>query len=481
MTKLPLYALAIGLLALPLGAHAQNFLGLASQSNGGFYAAYQNPALLAGQAHKYQLHLVSAGVNLNNNYVRYAAPFSMLDLIQGKNSRPLDPYDLKEVGGRGPKNATLAAELRGPAFSAQLGEKTTLALMSRVRSGFQVTDASNRLMAIARVGLADASNLQELGYLALYASQSENRFNLSSMAYSEWAFSWGQVLSETDYARLRAGVTVKRYLGNAAGYMQNQNLNYRLLPDAENSNTLYMQVDNFEATMGYTDINRRDLLSPGLLFGRNRNGQGWGWDAGISYEILDDTDFASVRLSASITDMGQIRFESPVVKNYSIRAENQQITEEEWRGYSSPREGENQLSAFGRLLEEEFGLEEDNNTGNFTMATPTALNLTADLKLSSAFFVNATVIQGIKRTGIPQWRQTSLWAVTPRLEWKAVGIALPIVRQNKTWALGAGVRLGPLRVGSDNLAGLFSREGQLNAQGVDLYAGLSFHLKGKTD
>jgi len=474
------YLAGLACLSVFSSASAQSFLGIASQANGGLYSVYQNPAFLADNRYPIRLHLLTGGVHLDNNYVRYAAPFSMLDLLQKKNERPLDPYDLVEIRNGKPKNGTLSGELRGPAVSFRLGSKTNLGIMTRVRSGFQITDASERLMAIARLGLANRNNLQDLGYLALFASQSENRFNLTSQAYSEWALSLGQVLIETDEYRLKGGFTLKRYFGYAGGYIQNRSLNYRLLPDSTTSDGAYMQIDRFDATMGYTDADRASFLSPGWLFGRNASGRGWGWDVGLSYETLaDEGTLPTLRLSASLTDAGQIRYVGNDVKNYDIQANDRQITEEEWRGYSSPREGENQLNAFGRLFEDEFGLTEEDNTGTFTLGTPTALNLSADVQVVNRIYINATAIQGIKRANVPQLRQTSLWAVVPRYESEKLALSFPIIRQNGAWAVGTGLRIGGLVVGSDNLLGLISRNGRFKAQGVDLYAGLSFGLNSK--
>ncbi|WP_373513610.1 DUF5723 family protein [Persicitalea sp.] len=458
-------------------ASAQKFLGLATQNNGGFYAAYQNPAFLADNRYGTQLHLLSGGIHIDNNYVRYAAPFSMFDLLRQKNERPLDPYDLEEIRNGKPKNGTLSGELRGPAVSFRLGEKTNLALMTRVRSGVQVTDASEQLMAIARLGLANTQNLENLGILALFASQSENKFNLTSQAYSEWAASLGQVLLENDVFRLKGGFTIKRYFGYAGGYVQNQELNYRVLPDDSKVNSAYMQIDRFSAKTGYTNASRDSFLSPGWLFGRNASGKGWGWDAGLSLEILDGEEaMPRLRFSASVTDVGLINYAGAKVKNYQIEAEDRQITEQEWREYSSPRERENQLNAFGRVLEKEFGLTEADNTGKFSIATPSAINLSADLKLLDNIFVNATIIQGIDRTTTPQFRQTGLLAITPRFESEQVGVAFPIIRQNGGLAVGAGLRAGPFVLGSDNLLGVFSRNGRFKSQGVDVYGGLSIAL-----
>ncbi|TDB68155.1 DUF5723 family protein [Arundinibacter roseus] len=468
----------LSFLALELESYAQGFQGLASQYYGGFYSVYQNPAFLNNSPQKFQLHVGTVGVHLDNNYVRYNAPFTMLDLLRGRNSRPLDPYDLEEIRNGKPKNGTLTAEVRGPALAFKLGEKTSIAFMSRIRSGFQVSEASERLMGIARLGLANASNLQDLGYLALYASNSENRFNITSQAYSELGFSLSQTVAENETYRLTIGGTVKRFFGYAGGYIKNQTLNYRLLPDPNTVNGAYMQVDRFEATMGYTDVDLTTFPSPGKLFGQKATGKGWGLDVGFSYELRDeDSDKQpSFRLSASLIDAGKIVYDQAGVKNYDFVAEDRQITEEEWRGYSSPREGESQLAAFGRVLEEEFDLTEEKNTGSFTLAAPTALNVSADFKLLNAVYVNATLIQGLKNRSLPQIRQTSLWAVIPRFETKKLALSIPLIRQNDAWAVGAGLRLGPLSIGSDNLLGLFSTGGAIKAQGVDVYAGLSFGL-----
>ncbi len=456
---------------------AQEFLGIATQHNGGFYSAYQNPAFLADNRYATRLHLISGGMHLDNNYAYYAAPFSIFDALRQKNDRPLDPYDLVETGNKKTKNGTLTAELRGPAASFRLGDKTNLAVMTRVRSGFQVTDVSDRLMAIARLGLANRNNLSDLSYLALFATNSENSFNMASQAYSEWAASLGQVLVDNGAYRLKAGVTVKRYFGYGGGYVQNRELNYRLLPDETTVDGAIMQIDRFDATMGYTSADRATFLSPGWLFGRNATGKGWGWDAGLVYEVLaEDEDIPQMRLGASVTDMGQIDYAGQKVKNYQILAQDQQITEEEWRGYTSPREGETQTSGFGRLLGEKFSLTDEDNTGSFSLATPAALNLSADLRMTKGLYLNAMVIRGIEKTNMPQLRQIDLVALTPRFESEGFGLSFPVIRQNGGWALGTGLRVGPLVLGSDNLLGVFSRNGRFKAQGVDIYGGLSLGL-----
>ncbi|GAB2776624.1 hypothetical protein GCM10027275_19770 [Rhabdobacter roseus] len=474
------YLFALGFFLLVGSAQAQRFIGIATQSNAGLHSVYQNPATLADSRYAFRFHVATAGLHLDNNYVRYAAPFSMIDLLRGNNPRSLDPYDLEEIRDGKPKNGTLSAEIRGPAVAFRLGEKTQVALMTRVRSGFQITNASERLLTVARLGLANAESYQDLGFLALYATQTDNAFNAVTQAYSEWALALGQVLSESETHRLKGGVTVKRLFGNAGGYVQNRSLNYQLIPDPESPNGVMLQVDRFDADMGYTQVNNRSFLSPKWLFGQNTVGQGWGLDLGLTYEWLaQDGETPVLQLGASLTDLGRIRYEGSAVSDYTIQTGGQQMTQATWEGYTTPQEGESTLSAVGRMLEQEFGLNETNRQSQFTIATPRALNLSADLRLAGNFYVNTTLVQGFKQAQAPAWRQTSLWAVAPRYESQKLGVVLPIIQQNGAWAVGTSLRLGPVVLGSDNLLGVFARNGRIKAQGVDIYAGLSFGVRAR--
>lgn len=464
-----------------LGA-TQGFIGITSQQNSGLWSVYQNPSHLVNDQYKIRFHVATAGAHFNNNYVKYAAPFSMVDLALGRNFRPLDPYDLEEIRDGKPKNGTLVAELRGPALAFKISPTTHIALMTRVRSGVQVTNASEKLLGVVRLGLANIENYQNLEYLALYATHSDNTLNSVSQAYSEWGLTLGQVLSESATHRLQGGVTVKRFFGYAGGYIQNRSLRYQLRPDTSAVNAALLHVDRFDADLGYTQVNNRAFLSPSWLFGQNATGRGWGLDLGISYDLLSEENGKHVlRLSAAVTDIGRINYNDPRVRKYTINAQDRQITEAEWQSYSTPREGESELSAIGRILEDEFGLTETDRTNQFALATPQALNMSADLRLMGNMYVNTTWIQSMRVTQVPGFRATSLLAVTPRIDGKKIGLSLPIVRQNGAWAVGGAARLGPVVLGSDNLLGLFARNGHIKAQGVDVYAGLSFGVKSNKD
>ena len=73
--------------------------------------------------------------------------------------------------------------------------------------------------------------------------------------------------------------------------------------------------------------------------------------------------------------------------------------------------------------------------------------------------------------------QPTLISVTPRYETGFLGFALPITYLNSSILVGTALKLGPIWLGSDNLAGLIGRGGSLiRPIGVDVYASLAFGI-----
>jgi hypothetical protein len=150
--------------------HAQQFLA-PSTFSGGFnnHAIYLNPANTATKVNQVQLHVLSGGMDLHNNYVKYAANFSMLDLVRGKNEQPLSMDDLIEIHDKNSplKNGTLSAEIRGPALTFPISSRTKISIMSRIRSAVQVADASPEFLTVVRLGLGNFEDYQKVGFAAL--------------------------------------------------------------------------------------------------------------------------------------------------------------------------------------------------------------------------------------------------------------------------------------------------------------------------
>ena len=479
-SKVPAAALTLLLVAIFHIGYSQHFIGASTIHDGaGLYSVYQNPANLANSTFRFRLHILTAGMDLNNDYVKYAAPFSMLDLVRGKNERPLDMNDLIEINNKNKplKMGTLSGELRGPALAFQLGPRTQMAIMSRVRSAIQVADASPEFLTVVRLGLGNYSNYMQVGFAALNAATVDNQFKAVSQSYSEWAASLGHALMDDGRSTLKAGITVKRFFAYGGGYINNRNLRYSIEQETENPDQLYMNIEDIQTDVAYVSNNNDKFLSWAWLFGNNAAGKGWGVDLGLTYELREEENGRPIfKAGVAITDIGNINYNGQNVNQYTISDQNQRINEETWQSYSSPVEGESIFSNLSRKLTENFNLVNGVEQRPFKMGIPTSLNLTLDARILGGLYMSAIHYKGIFNKNNMDWRQTGFTAIVPRLEGRKVSIAVPVMWQNGGTGVGLTLRMGPFMVGSDNLTGFFARNGSAKAQGVNVYGGLSFGI-----
>lgn len=460
---------------------SQNLIGASTIHDGaGMYSVYQNPANVVNNSFKFRFHLLTAGMDLNNDFVKYAAPFSMLDLVRQKNERPLGMNDLIEIQNKSRplKSGTLSGELRGPAFAFQIGPRTQMAVSSRIRSAVQVTDASPEFLTVVRLGLGNYSNYMQVGFAALNAATVDNQFKAVSQAYSEWAATLGHTVADDGRNSLKAGITVKRFFAYGGGYINNRNLRYSIEQETENPDQLYMNIEDIQADVAYVSNNTDKFLSWAWLFGNNAAGKGWGMDLGLSYELREDENSRPIiKAGIAITDIGNINYNGQNVNQYTISDQNQKINEETWQSYSTPVDGESIFSNLSRKLTENFNLVNGIEQRPFKMGIPTSINLNLDTKVVSGLYVSAIHYKGLYNKNSMSWRQTGFTAVVPRLEGRRVSVAVPVIWQNGGTGVGLTLRMGPLMIGSDNLTGFFARNGTAKAQGVNIYGGLSFGIR----
>ncbi|GAB3915022.1 hypothetical protein GCM10028803_61270 [Larkinella knui] len=452
---------------------AQNFLGVAPSSYGGTQSIYLNPAFATDSKYGFYFNIGAGNAHLDNNYVRYKAPFSLTSLVlkrvpgQYKLSDGavlFRPEYLEEINNGKRKNATAWTDLRGPSLMVQLGDRAAIGLTTRLRATAQIKNASESLMSVVRAGLEDEK---------LYNIPSrDNLFNINTNTYAELGLTLAAALIQNEYQQLSVGVTVKRLQGITAGYLRNNGLSYRVLSDTAQSNSYYMQVDQLNADLGYTTYlqDRGRSVTLRQLFDGNNPGRGWGADLGFSYQLksADNPADYAFRLGVAITDLGSVRYrDDQYVQQYSVNTTNQRFTSSDFNN-ASGSEG------IADVLRTKLNLTEANNRGRFTSGLPTALSVNADINLGSGLYVTGTILQDLRSKDAISIRQPSLIAVTPRLETSAFGVAIPLVVLNNAFMAGASIRVGPVFLGTDNLFGMIgSNSNKLSPRGADVYAGLA--------
>ncbi|TPG66755.1 DUF5723 family protein [Hymenobacter nivis] len=463
----------LGLAGAP-AACAQDWTGLAHSNYAGTNSLYINPAALADSRQKFYLNVVSANINFNNDYLQLDLPGPAREFING--TRTFRKEYLNEQGGGGNKYGSMVGELRLPSLMLSLGPRQGLAFTNRVRAFAQVSNVRENLARLARYGLADAEGLG----LANQLSEGNN-FTLTTGAYHEFALSYARVLTANTSHFWKAGATVKYLVGLGGGYLRNAGTDYQVL----DNNVL--ELRDRDLSYGFTDYKRYDEpgFSVGQLYGSQRLGQGFGLDVGATYEWRPECDSYQyrmdgqewtdpsrnkyrLRLGLALTDLGALSYnnEQYVQQAAVVGTNTVRISGDDFDNVNSP-------SDVAPTLRRLVGLSEEGH--RFTSYLPATVRFTADYRLASHLYAGLLWTQNLLPTRTVGQRSLSSLALTPRVEFSRVEVALPVILANnyRKLQVGAMLRLGPLIVGSDNLGGLF---GLTTTTGADLYLGLGLAL-----
>lgn len=455
-----------------IASPAQNFLGLSTSPNGGTHRTYLNPALGAETPHRFFINLGAANLHVDNNYVRYQAPFSVLTLFTGNvpaqyrrdNGNVLfEPDYTTEILDGKPKNATIWGELRGPALQMKLGETAgVLTFSSRLRGVGQVTGASEQLLSALRSSLNSS---------ALFSIPSrDNQFGVNTNAYSELAVSYANTLVDLDGIRLSGGLTLKYLRGYSAGTFVNQGLDYTLVAGTGVNGQPALVVSQVNADLAYTTFLQNRRLTPRTLFSRNAPGNGFGVDIGLSLILQPADSESSLQLGLALTDLGGLTYTGEVydVNQRNVRFENSD--------FNTTNAGS--FEQVATVIRNRLGILEDAAPSSFRVGLPTSLNLTADYQMNPRMGISAVYLQNMRGADDPSVRQPTLISVVPRFEARLVGVAVPLTYINRGVTIGLALKVGPVRLGSDNLPGLLgSRQNGVKPRGTDIYAGVMLGIK----
>lgn len=466
------YALLLGsLFGAITASSAQNLLGISTTSRGGTNRLYLNPALAADSPNRIYLNVATVGAHLDNNYVRYQAPFSLVRLVSrtapdqyrrpdGSIQFAVD-YTDENLDGQ-PKNGTIWGEVRGPALQVRLGERSAVAVTSRLRAIGQVVGASEQLVSAVRAGLTEG--------ILFGIPRNDNQFSANTNTFSELGLTFATTLIEGDATKLLFGLTAKALLGYNAQHFINRGLDYRIATEEDDPNSVFFEVDRLDATLGYTTFLQNRRLRLRTLLSPSAPGRGVGFDLGLTFVRQYDADSPALRLGVALTDVGGLTYRGEEYDYAGVAQQPVRFTNDDFNDVNGTR-------AIAQVIQQRLNDGRSPVRRQFRAGLPTSLNLMADYELASGVALNVTYLQDVRPVGATTLHQPTLLAVTPRIESGLIGLVLPITYLNRGLSAGLAVRVGPARLGTDNLLGLFgtARNG-IRPRGLDIYAGLSFGL-----
>ena len=430
-----------------LAALPQSFVGYGYDNYSGVNSILLNPGNLAGSKYKVNVNLISlSGLAGNNAY-----ELDKKNLFTLKFSHLSEGNGYYKATNTSYKYVYLNTDILGPSAMFNIDRKDAIGITTRVRSIgnlFNLSDPLFRLM-----GNPDAS---------YYNTNIINRsLQFKTMSFAEVGLSYGRILKQTDKYRLKAGITGKYISGIAYGSISTGQMNLNIDPTNK--------VTNFTGDVDVRYSANMDNLGNGASIQdalTKHNGNGWGVDLGLVYEWKPTEDPYKLRLGLSLTDLGSVNFtNSPNGQSYMVTLNGHNTSE------LNKADSESVNQYFTRL--QDSGLVVAKGASPKIKAKlPTALHLNADYHVYKRLFINADILfNTVANTNQVTPNYITTATITPRLEKKWFSIYSPVsynAQGQLNW--GAGVRVGPLFVGSGSVMSNLIKS---RIQHADVHVGLT--------
>ncbi|NRA93035.1 MAG: hypothetical protein HRU26_10210 [Psychroserpens sp.] len=338
-----------------------------------------------------------------------------------------DIQDDAERFKRDSNNFFLNADVLGPSFMFNLNDKSSIGVITRARAFFNLNDFNGELFEAILDDFESDDNI---------VFDSEN-LNGTVHGWAEIGVTYGRILMDKQNHLIKGGVTLKYLMGFGALFADSPGLNGTYFRAPE---TLVTQGElNYNFTQGFDGDN----------FDTSDIGSGIGLDLGFTYQWNpeaeednddDDSNFRNftdykLKVGVSVTDIGSIKYKDAEFNSYNMNA----LVD---------------ASTFEDL--EEFLDNNYQNTQSFddvNIKLPTALRVLVDYRINNKFLVSAnTILSMVKRENELANAVNNSLMLTPRYETKWLSAFIPVsIRQFDDFAVGAGVRFGPLTLGSGSI------------------------------
>ena len=409
-------------------SQGQSFYGYNSSKYAGIQSNMFNPALAVQSGYLIDINLASANVSLGSDY--FGIDFSDI-------SNFTDRFDIGDTDTfpKTSNNFFVNTDILGPSILFNINQKHSIGLNTRIRGILNINNIPGQLYEELS---NDFDETQDF-------SASINDLNAVLHSWAEIGATYAFVAYQTDKRTLKLGTTIK-YLQGAGGVFVNADE-----IDAsfhENASLLSSTGTlSYGSTQGFNDSEISfDNLNSGL-----------GFDIGAVYEIKKDSlsDY-TLRIGASITDIGNITYEEAEIDRFNVS------------GTVSTDDFENEDS-IQDILDVNYAA--DFSIGEAKIKLPTALRFFADYNVKSKFFLSLESTYSLNSAEKEQSNRLLNYAtLTPRLEGRQLALFSPLsVIEHIGFSWGAGAKLGPLTIGSNNL---FTNLASSSSKGVDAFIGL---------
>lgn len=461
--------------------NSQDFTGFNQSNYAGVTGVYLQPASIVDSRMKFDMNLVGVNLGFYNNYVGLRREALKREKnAEGKTVMPAfddslfaDKYLVEKINNRN-KSVYLTNRIAGPSFMIPINHKNAIAITSSLRSYVNVDGVSPNLAKLA---------YEEFKYPSLWVTNLNNKYlSVQEMTWAEYGLTYAHVFKDDNEHYFKGGATVKLLQGIQSSYMFVKDLNYNFQTDTTLS--IFQSEVNYghSSNLNFTDIKIGGDQTGTKVFDYSQSYPGVGFDFGVVYEWRpsymkykydmdgeknlwrNDKNKYKLKVGFSVTDIGSIKFKKgPTSGNFKADV-----------GFWNLKPIDPQtVGEFDDTLKGRFnGL---SGPSSYKMNLPTAMSLQIDYQIWKDVYVNFTPYFAFQfKKNDTKVHDFSSLTLTPRWDHKWFGVFIP-VQYNflDGFRAGAAVRLGPIIVGSSNLAPLV---GQKTMYGADVYAMLKIPI-----
>jgi outer membrane protein OmpA-like peptidoglycan-associated protein len=435
-----------------LGARAQSYLGYMYDNYAGVQSTLYNPASIVDSRFKTDINLFSFSGLVSNDYYGVKAT----DAI--KNGYD---FNLATKSPTTNNNGLGNVDIMGPSFMFNLAPKHSIALFTRARSFVNASNIDGNFAEKV------SNNFDNITTLNVPPQNS----NIVGNAWAEFGLSYATVILDKQIHFLKGGLSVKYLQGIANTYANADNVTVTYNKVASNptlSTITSTGSVNYGESQDFT-VNKDYKLNAGST--------GLGLDLGFVYEYrpdystyktvdqngksvyFKDVNKYKYRFGLSVTDIGSINYKEGTQKKYNV---NKTVSQAQLDA-EKPQD----------VLEKLYTLTETKTSSRAYL--PTAIHANADWNMYKKFYLNLNAdINVNSKTAINTNTIANTFSLTPRYESKWFSFYLPLTQSEyRGFMAGAGLRLGPLFVGSGSiLSNLVSDK----SKGADVHLGLKIPI-----
>jgi hypothetical protein len=418
---------------------AQSYVGFAVDNYSGVHSLISNPSNVVDSRLKADINLISVSAFGGSDYFG----IDVSNIIKSEGS-----IDIESDTEKFPSDANnffLNADVLGPSFMFNLSPKSSIGVVSRVRAFFNLNNISGELYE----NISDNFDIGED-----FDFNSEN-LNGTIHAWAEVGLVYGRILVDNENRFLKGGVTLKYLQGAGGVFLNSPNFTGQYNATNETLTTTGELQYGISQDFDNNDIDFSNLTA------------GFGADVGFTYEFRPNVDLDSLtrkhnkyklKIGASITDIGSIDYKESVVTTYDLNATADAST------FNEDTE---------EFLDNNYTSSEETIAQKINL--PTAFNFIADYHIMNKLYISLqTNLSLVKKNSTHSNSIINSVTLAPRLETKWFSLYSPVsFREYGDLAWGAGLRFGPLMIGSGSmLSNLLSD----SSKTTDAYIGLKIPL-----